>query len=173
MSNAFAEALAVVLEDEGGFVNNALDRGGPTNYGITLKTFERFCGRKATIEDIRSLELDDVAKIYRELFWDALLLDKFPAKLACIVFNQAVLRGGHATVKTLQQALGVAVDGVIGNETIKAAKAANERRVIFDFLQLSHDAYLRIIYHSPDQAAFIRGWSARVFKLLHYAAFSE
>lgn len=164
--SAFDEALAVVLEHEQGFVHNARDRGGPTNLGITSKSYRAYFGRLPSIADIRALTPEMVAPIYRKLYWDALGLDRLPARLAAVVFNQAVLRGTNAAAVTLQRALGVFADGVIGSETVAAAHAGNIDRVIFHFLRESELAFIRIVTASPDQLLFLKGWSSRVFSLL-------
>ena len=40
----FGEIIEVVLEHEGGYVDDPADRGGATNWGVTQKVYEDFVG---------------------------------------------------------------------------------------------------------------------------------
>src|SRR5581483_6485086 len=59
-----------VLRYEGGFVNNAFDKGGPTNFGITAATLGawRRLGRPATVEEVKALTAAEAGQIYEARF---------------------------------------------------------------------------------------------------------
>lgn len=167
----FETCLIQVLQDEQGFVDHPADRGGPTNLGCTLKTLAAFTGKPCTVDDIRALTPETVAPIYRKFFWEPIKGDQLPPGLALPLFNQAVLRGPANAIRSLQVALrsidaGIVPDGVIGPKTLAALNKANSRKIVFQFLRESHDAYLKIVQADPTQLAFIRGWSNRIFDLL-------
>lgn len=164
--SGFGEALENVLAVEKGFANHPLDRGGPTNLGVTLRTLSRYLGRPATVDEIRALTPESVAPIYHQFYWDKIQGDALPNQIAEVLFNQAVLRGPAPVIMSLQKVLKVRPDGVMGPETIAAVHRSNARQLIFDFLREMHDSYLRIVQADPSQLAFIRGWSGRVFDLL-------
>lgn len=164
--SVFEKALAEVLKVEGGFVDHPNDKGGPTNLGVTLATLSRFLGKPATIEQIKGLTPITVAPIYKKFYWDQAKLDLFPEKLAPIVFNQVILRGDAAVVKSLQTALGISVDGLVGPSTIAAINSKPIDSLIFSFLRESHASYIKICQRDPSQLVFLSGWSNRVFDLL-------
>jgi hypothetical protein len=58
------------LQFEGGFVNNAADHGGPTNFGIAAATLGRTrgLGRAATVDEVRALSRSDAAAIYKKSY---------------------------------------------------------------------------------------------------------
>ena len=49
----FALALALVLESEGGYVDDPRDPGGATNLGITRATLARWRGRDVSKAEVR------------------------------------------------------------------------------------------------------------------------
>lgn len=164
--SAFKACLAEVLTVEKGFVDNPLDRGGPTNLGVTIRTLSAYLGRPATVDEIKALTPATVEPIYRKLYWDIAKLDEFPDALSAVLFNQVVLRGDRNAIAALQTALKVKSDGIVGPNTIAAAKAVQTDTLIFDFLRESHTAYVKICQADPSQLAFLGGWSNRIFDLL-------
>ena len=56
----FSEIIPIVLRHEGGYVNDPLDKGGETNYGISKRSYPHL--------DIHSLTLADAKTIYKRDF---------------------------------------------------------------------------------------------------------
>jgi lysozyme family protein len=74
-------------------------------------------------------------------------------------FDAAVNSGRRRAALWLQQALGVTADGVIGPQTLRAARGANDRAAVISRACELRLAFLRILDTWPD---FGRGWSRRV-----------
>ncbi|MFC0282394.1 glycosyl hydrolase 108 family protein [Camelimonas abortus] len=58
--------------------------------------------------------------IYRQQYWEKIRGDDLPPGVDYVVFDGAVNSGVAQSAKWLQRALGVRVDGIIGNATIAA-----------------------------------------------------
>jgi lysozyme family protein len=154
----FDDCLAVVLESEGGFVDDPADPGGATNLGVTLNTLKAWNGPAATVADVKALTPQTVAPIYRRNYWDAARCGDCPPGVDLMTFDEAVNQGpGHA-VSTLQQALGVAPDGDFGPATLAALHSANAEAVIYGQASRRRAAYQAL----PGFARFGAGWLDRV-----------
>ena len=110
---SFADALAGVLRQEGGYVNDPRDPGGETKFGISKRAFPNL--------DIANLTVDQASDIYRRDYWDVVKGDQLPSALAACVFSCAVNMGNDKAVRLLQRACGVQVDGILGQNTLRAA----------------------------------------------------
>ena len=112
----FAECLPVILRFEGGatITEDPRDPGGLTKYGISQRAFPTL--------DIRNLTEAGAADIYRREYWDRLKADTLPPKLRLVMFDAAVNMGVGKAVLLLQKAVGVAQDGILGANTIRAAE---------------------------------------------------
>jgi len=171
MENAasnFSHALDRVLFREGGYVNDPLDLGGETKFGISKKAYPWL--------DIANLSLEDARAIYKRDYWDKLRLDELQhAEIAEKIFDVAVNMGPRAAIVILQQALNLLVgatgrsplqvDGLMGPATLNAAN--QWCRKDFDSLQkalrgFQFMRYAEIVKDRPDQARFARGWIRRV-----------
>ena len=157
-ASSFDEALTLVLDLEGGFVNDPRDPGGATNLGITGKTLAAARGRPVSVADLRALTRAEAGAIYRRLYWDAVGADQLPPGLDLAVFDYAVNSGVGRSARSLQAALGVRQDGLIGPETIAVARARDCAKAV-SALTAQRLAYLRGLSTWP---AFGRGWTARV-----------
>ena len=122
MSN-FDECLKLVLHHEGGYVNHPKDPGGETNMGVTKRVYEKWCmENNLEQKDMKDLEFDDVAPIYKKNYWDRVKADQLPEGLNLCVFDWAVNSGTGRAAKKLQGMIGTTVDGGIGPNTLKALK---------------------------------------------------
>lgn len=171
-----------VLQKEGGFVNHPADRGGPTNYGITLKTLSMYLARNCTADDVAAMTKQTARDIYYAWYYIKPGINTLPEAIRPIVFDMTVNSGKHG-IKILQAALIASgydcgckndePDGKIGPATISAANAAwhdmgNElirklvrRRVIF---------YEGIVRKNDSQRVFLAGWINRAESFLPEAA---
>lgn len=161
----FEQALANVLDLEGGFSDDPYDPGGPTNKGITLADFARFkhvtldaSSRARLIDQLKLIPDDDVRAIYRSRYWEPAHCPVMPAAVAFFHFDAAVNHGVRGSARMLQRALGVEVDGEIGARTLAALSNRDVRSLISDYAAIRCDRY-RALAHFWR---FGRGWLKRV-----------
>ena len=105
---AFADCLSIILESEGGFVDDPQDPGGATNLGVTLATLAGFRRRPVTVADVRALTVADVAPIYQADYWNVAHCGDCPAGLDLMIFDEAVNQGPGRAIRSLQRVIGVA-----------------------------------------------------------------
>jgi uncharacterized protein (TIGR02594 family) len=163
--DGFEQALAHVLEFEGGWTDDPFDPGGPTNKGITLAVYARELGVTVDAQTITDLKarlaaIPDVemARIYRERYWAPACCPDFPAALAFFHFDAAVNQGVGRATRLLQAALGVEVDGEIGPLTRSAATSQSLSAVLTRYAELRRRHYRSLAHFWR----FGRGWLRRV-----------
>lgn len=89
----FEDAVLIVLEHEGGYVNHPSDPGGETNFGISKRSYPNL--------DIKNLTKQKAIEIYRKDYWDAIKCDSLPEHLRLIAFDCAVNQGVGASKKII------------------------------------------------------------------------
>ena len=151
MSN-FDRAIAIVLAEEGGYVNDPRDPGGETKFGISKRQYPDI--------DIAALTLSDAKDIYRRDYWDVCKCDYLPWPLCLFVFDSAVNQGVGAAVRMLQRALDVPQDGILGLRTMAAAAKARPWHAA-RFM-----AFRAMRYQSTRNFdRFGEGWLIRLFRV--------
>lgn len=129
------ELAAEIVAREGGFVDDPDDPGGATNYGVTIHTLRRL-GLDLTgdgvvdVADVRALTRAQAEAIFIEHYHRRPALHLLPAAIQPTVFDMQVNAGANA-IRILQRLLrdmghDIAVDGVVGPQTIRAAQIAQE-----------------------------------------------
>ena len=152
----FDDALGIVLRWEGGFSNHPKDPGGATNLGITLHTLSEWCGRPATVDDVRALVVADVAPLYRARYWDECRCAELPHGPDLVVFDCAVNQGPARAKRLLQRSLGVADDGILGPVTMGRVSQADAGRLVDEIISR------RAVHYASLQAEFHLGWFRRL-----------
>jgi lysozyme family protein len=158
MDRNFAKSLKLVLKYEGGYVNHPKDPGGPTNKGITLATYQRYINRSGTIANLKAITDQEVAKVYRKQYWDAVKGDDLPDGVDFATFDFGVNSGPARAAKYLQAVVGAKADGQIGPATIAAVKSKPRQAVISD-LCAKRLTFLKGLKTWPT---FRKGWESRV-----------
>ncbi len=165
-----------IVAREGGFVNDPADPGGATNYGVTIHTLRRLRpNQRITEDDVRALTREEAIEIYIEHYFNVPRIAELPEPLWPTVFDMYVNAGANA-VRILQRlmvemGLEIAVDGVIGPQTIGAAHRAYEMapgHLVDAYGIARRDYYYRIADRRPASRRFARrrdggkgGWITR------------
>lgn len=143
-------AFRLLLENEGGLVDDKNDSGGITKYGISKKAYPNL--------DIPSLTLWQAQDIYRRDYWERCKCDNIPDALSVAVFDFAVNSGIKTAIKKLQIALGVTADGIIGNQTVGACNRLPVKKVLDDYMNLRLDYLMSL----KKWSIYGNGWGKRV-----------
>ena len=146
--------MSVILEFEGGYVNDPRDPGGETKYGISKRAYPE--------EDILNLSIERASELYKRDYWDRVHADKLPPKLRFAMFDSAINSGVAQAVKWLQAAAGAQVDGVLGPRTLQRVSEADPLPLTVKFLTLR----LEFLTNNRNFSTFGRGWTKRIVENL-------
>jgi lysozyme family protein len=125
----YDQAFIIVVGIEGGLSLDPNDRGNwtggavgsgqlkGTKYGVSAMAYPN--------EDIANLTIDRAKLLFKQDYWDRVSGDDIPAVIAFGMFDAAVNEGVGGSIKLVQKALGVTVDGVLGPQTLARLNAAN------------------------------------------------
>jgi lysozyme family protein len=166
----FERALDFVLEVEGGYTNDPVDRGGATNKGIFQRVYDRY--RKAEglrPADVRHILNIEVEEIYRDAYWLEGDCDRLPWPMSLVHFDACVNTGVTQAARFLQRSAGAEPDGRIGPKTMEALRSLLTREtplaVAERLLRRREPLYRRLVQVDPSQKRFLQGWLNRVEKL--------
>jgi len=161
----FSQAVEILLEIEGGYVNNPSDPGGETNFGISKKSYPDL--------NIKNLTKENAKKIYLKDFWEFYRVYEIEDQntattLLILLVNMSPINA----VKILQKALnsynltdtGVAIkiDGILGHQTISflnSLKNISLFRNYFTFELIEY--YSQTVKENVNLMKFYRGWIKR------------
>ncbi len=159
MRATFDQALAAVLQHEGGFVHHPRDPGGATNRGVTQAVYDDWRSNHGLAkQSVKAITPAEVMAIYKKQYWDAVQGDDLPAGVDYCLFDFAVNSGVNRAARYLQRAAGVLDDGQIGPATLRAV-AGIKASALVDAIC---DARLAFLRNLSTFDTFGRGWTRRV-----------
>ena len=139
----FKLAIPIVLENEGGYVNDPDDPGGETKYGISKRSYPAL--------DIKNLTVEQATAIYLRDFWQfgGIIDQRVANKLFDAYVNlkhRAILYAQQIVFKSLTP------DGVYGPETEDALNRADPNAFLTAFrARLSTHYEQRVMLHPEEQ----------------------
>ena len=167
-----------VIDREGGYVDNPVDKGGPTCFGIT----EAVARAHGFAGPMRQMSREQAAAIYRRLYWQRPHLDAIASRsprIAAELFDTGVNMGPAVAITFLQRALtalnrnakdfpDLTPDGRVGPATLAAldtflrvrGKGSGETVLLRALEALQGERYLRLAERRPANEAFLYGWLA-------------
>ena len=193
MSENFLKAHPFVAKWEGGLDDDPVDAGGITKYGVSFafltdvakesqanrETLHRMSIKLPVTKDtIRNLTRDQSVSLFQWQFWLRLNLDRFPLRVATVLYDAAVNCGRGTSVKLMQRgciASGLLSgkgaerdDGILGKKTEAAFMAADNEKTLELAIVARENYYKAIVRSKPKQARFINGWLNRTRDLRKY-----
>lgn len=147
----FEQAIPHVLRHEGGYVNDPVDPGGETNWGITKRNYPAL--------DIKHLTKDQAIEIYRKDYWRPIYDEMTDGDAACKLFDMAVNMGHRQAHKLLQRAVGADADGVFGQMTLAAANQCHN--LVERLCAQQAEFYNGLVIKRPALQKFLKGWLNR------------
>ena len=159
----YKKCLELILHHEGGYVNHPKDPGGETNMGVTKKVYEAWVMEEDLLpKEMKDLQFEDVAPIYKKNYWDRVKGDNLPSGLDLCIFDFGVNAGTGRAAIFIQSIIGTTVDGGIGPNTLKTLEAY----ISVEGLEATIDAYQakRQEYYESLSTfeTFGKGWTRRV-----------
>lgn len=173
------DVIEDVLRNEGGYVNDARDAGGETNFGITIATARQ----NGYTGAMRDMPRDFAKEVYRRQYVIAPGFDKIAGismPIAAELVDTGVNMGIKVAATFLQRALNglnnqgrdyadVLVDGMAGAATRAALQAylskrgtTGEQRLVTLLNALQGARYLELAEGRSANEAFLYGWLGRV-----------
>lgn len=175
---AIAGALYGVYVNEGGYSNHAADRGGETNFGITIKT-ARAAGYTGSMKDFPKHCTPEKPVCADSIYTDQYIKGPGFLPMAAIepavldeLVDSAVLHGPARPSRWFHLAINAecrtrfTVPRKVDTETILAYQACAENvgkaRLcvrILDRMDGAQEAFFRsIVANNPSQRVFLKGW---------------
>lgn len=186
MSN-FDIAIIPVLKHEGGYVDNANDPGGATNYGISLRWLSKqgdldgdFDGDgDIDVDDIKAMTQEGAIALYHKHYWQPNKYHSIRSQIiANKVFDLTVNMGAKQSHKLLQRALrssGISVldDGILGKISFDAIDRIKENELLAAYRSEAAGFYRSLIMRNAalrkkgitaeDFTVFKKGWLNRAY----------
>ena len=162
---SFDKAIPTILRHEGGLVDDPLDPGGITNFGISKRTFPDV--------DIKTLREDQAIAIYRECYWLGGIYDAIVNQnTATKVFDLAVNMGHKAAHRLLQKALrkfgsvhglNIKIDGIFGLMTLQAVNSVSPWWLLEELRVQAAVYYVNLMVKKPGLVRFAYNWMKRAY----------
>lgn len=164
----FKKFAPILLESEGGFVNDPDDRGGATNRGITLRTYEGWCRKhgypRPTVDRLKEMDMETWERIAKELYWDKVGGDDIRDQRVANIICDWAFNSGLGIITRVQVLVGVRADGIVGRKTISAINAQDPQK-LFHRIKMLRTNYYHQLAHRGNNKKFLRGWLARLERL--------
>lgn len=164
-----------VLQKEGGYSNHPHDRGGETNWGITINVARQ----NGYDGPMRSMPKNEAHIIYKRIYWLKPQFDKIAQRaplIAAEMFDTGVNMGTGTAISFVQRALNalnrqerdyqdLVIDRAIGPATLGALEGYLKKRgpkgeaVLLRAIEaLQGERYISLAERNSNNESFLFGW---------------
>jgi lysozyme family protein len=171
MPSLFPLAIPAVLQHEGGFVNDANDPGGATDFGVSLRwlkaqglltELEHSTATDDPITAVKKMTQEDASAFYQKFWWDAYGYGTVDAQnVANKILDMSVNLGAPRTHRMVQAAVGVKSDGVLGPTTYGEINHTQGTSLILTLKNTQASFYRNLVAKKPQMNEFLAGWLRR------------
>lgn len=156
LSPVFVDAVRWVIDEAEGGAKIHSDQGGLTRWGVSQNAYPHI--------DIAKLTRVEAEQIYFRDYWKPIRGNALPPAVALVLFDAAVNHGPRQAIKILQAALKVTQDGIMGPETLSAAKTYPRTDLLIRFFY-ARNLFYEVIGKRPENVGSLYGWKLRNWKL--------
>ena len=167
------ELIDGILEREGGFVNDPVDHGGVTNFGITAVAWGQYkkLNRPCTAAEMQAIARADAVEFYRQKYivnsaFKAVAYEPLRAQL----IDFAVNSGETRATRWLQRAIGLPATGALDPATLSALNGLPAALVNNALVAARVAMYQSIVQSEPNQVKFLHGWINRAVSFSSFAS---
>lgn len=163
----FDKALTFTLKWEGGFSDDADDRGGATMNGVTQGEYDRYRRQQGHArQSVKFISREELRDIYLG-YWSGAHSGAFALPLAMTMFDIAVNNGIGRAIRFYQELRRLGVDGVVGPKTradmhkVGEMPPVQQREFALRLVDRRAEFYAAIVRNNPTQKKFLNGWNNR------------
>ena len=163
-NDRFDKLFNYILKVEGGYVNNPLDNGGATNYGIT-----QAIATKYNIKNVSNMTKEQAKNIYKQEFYLKNNLDKITNdKVALSIFDWVVnsgvwaLKKAQVAVNNLEKNNNLEIDGKLGTLSINAINSIYSEDFLKEYHRIQALFYQVVVNNNNKMQVFLKGWLNRI-----------
>ena len=158
----------IIKRESPAYTNDPSDAGGPTKFGITLRTLRNYRNnQKLQAIDVQNLTEKEAREIYEHEY---LVKPGFSqlryGQLYVAAVDFGVTSGPDDSIKVLQKVLGVKQDGVLGPQTANAANIRDGRSLCNAFCVGRAIFYANEVQRRPANIKYVEGWIARALSFV-------
>ncbi|EIV6585135.1 hypothetical protein L9Y77_005602, partial [Klebsiella pneumoniae] len=167
----FSKISSVILQHEGGYVNDPNDRGGETNMGITIATWRAYApsdlGIEATTNTLRNMTKEQAEIIYYNHYWEPKGFCKLETiKIALMLYDWTITSGRAVTqVRKMlhnEYNINLVVSNTMDDDMIHCINAIEDQEQLLSRIAEVRKEYYRsltITNGEPNtQVRFLTGW---------------
>lgn len=154
-----SNVMRIIVDIEGGYVNDPDDPGGETKYGISKARYPH-C-------DIKNLTIPEAEIIYRRDFWDYYRLAEINSQNVANKLLLALINmNPYDAITGLQEAIcylkPIRRDGVLGTETIETLNSLTQTGLLCELISLRYvKSYTNKVVQNRRKEKYFFGWIRR------------
>lgn len=171
----FLKISRVILQHEGGYVNDPDDKGGETNMGITIDTWKAYAssdlGIEASSQTLKGMTSEQAEVIYYKRYWEPKGFCKLEnTKIALMIYDWTITSG--LAVKQIRKMLhneynsNLEISNKMNDDMIHCINAAEDQgKLLSRIAEIRKDYYRSLTMTNGvvnSQIKYLSGWLNRV-----------
>lgn len=172
--SSFDLTIPIILQHEGGWVNNPFDPGGETNFGISMLIIKR---EKLTLEQLgidnwesgclKKMTVETAKNLYNILFWDRYGYQACADQTIATKICDCAVNCGPGRAATMAQKAANAcgqnltVDGILGPHSFATINAIDPKTYVHAYADQMRTYYNGIVAANPKLKVFLTNWIKR------------
>lgn len=164
----FKKYVPRLLQLEGGYVDHPDDKGGPTNRGVTLRTYQDHFGQHKTVVDLKNLSHEEWEHIMKTGYWDKCKADQIESQAVAEITVDWCINSGMVGLRRVQELVGAKPDGIAGPITLSLINSSDPRLLFERIKAARNQFYINRVKLNPSQKVFMPGWMNRLGLFEYY-----